>query len=161
MAELKQAKYWNKLDSGKLQCTLCPVSCKLSDNQIGVCLGRKNVGGTLFATNYGEVVSMAVDPIEKKPLYHFYPGSKILSIGPNGCNLRCDNCQNWQISQEMQPTRFVEPQLLVGTAINVESVGIAYTYSEPLIWFEYIFDVAQISRKHNLKTVLVSNGYIN
>jgi pyruvate formate lyase activating enzyme len=144
-----------------LECQLCPVGCKLAEGQTGVCFGRKNSGGKLWAVNYGEIVSMALDPIEKKPLYHFYPGSQILSVGPNGCNLRCQNCQNWNISQELQPTRFMAPEQLVRAAQEMDSVGIAYTYSEPLIWFEYIYDAAISSRELGLKTVLVSNGYIN
>ncbi len=161
MNELHEARYWRHLDSGKVECLLCPVGCKLADRQIGICFGRQHVDGKLYAINYGEVVSMALDPIEKKPLYHFYPGSQILSVGPNGCNLRCENCQNWQISQEHQPTRTVSPEQLVRAAQDADSIGIAYTYSEPLIWFEYIFDAAVISRELGLKTVLVTNGYIN
>jgi pyruvate formate lyase activating enzyme len=161
MNELHEARYWQHLDSGKVECLLCPVGCKLADQQIGICFGRQHVNGRLYAVNYGEVVSMALDPIEKKPLYHFYPGSQILSVGPNGCNLRCENCQNWQISQEHQPTRTVSPGQLVRAAQDADSIGIAYTYSEPLIWYEYIYDAATISRELGLKTVLVTNGYIN
>ena len=160
MNELHEARYWRHLDSGKVECLLCPVDCKLADQQTGICFGRQHVNGKLYAINYGEVVSMALDPIEKKPLYHFYPGSQILSVGPNGCNLRCENCQNWQISQEHQPTRTVSPEQLVRAAQDADSIGIAYTYSEPLIWFEYIYDVATLSRELGLKTVLVTNGYI-
>ncbi len=161
MNEPHEARYWRVLDSGKIECLLCPAACKLADRQTGICFGRQNRDGKLVATNYGEIVSMALDPIEKKPLYHFHPGSQILSIGPNGCNLRCDNCQNWQISQEHQPTRQVSPEQLVRAAQDADSMGIAYTYSEPLIWFEYIYDAATISRELGLKTVLVTNGYIN
>jgi pyruvate formate lyase activating enzyme len=161
MNDLHEARYWRQLDSGKVVCQLCPVGCKLADQQIGICFGRKHLNGKLYAINYGEVVSMALDPIEKKPLYHFHPGSQILSVGPNGCNLRCDNCQNWQISQEHQPTRMVSPEQLVRAAQDADSIGIAYTYSEPLIWYEYICDAAAISRELGLKTVLVTNGYIN
>ena len=161
MTELHEARYWRQLDSGKVECLLCPVGCKLADQQTGICFGRQHVNGKLYAINYGEVVSMALDPIEKKPLYHFYPGSQILSVGPNGCNLRCENCQNWQISQEHQPTRTVSPEQLVRAAQDADSIGIAYTYSEPLIWFEYIYDAAVLSRELGLKTVLVTNGYVN
>jgi pyruvate formate lyase activating enzyme len=161
MNDLHEARYWRLLDSNKVECLLCPAGCKLSDQQTGICFGRQHINCKLYAINYGEVVSMALDPIEKKPLYHFYPGSQILSVGPNGCNLRCDNCQNWQISQEHQPTRPVSPEQLVRAAQDADSIGVAYTYSEPLIWFEYIHDAAVILCELGLKTVLVTNGYIN
>lgn len=161
MPEAKEAKYYEKAESGKLHCLLCPVGCKLSEGKIGICYGRQNVGGKLYAVNYGELVSMAVDPIEKKPLFHFYPGSRILSVGPNGCNLRCRHCQNWSISQDHSPTRYVAPEQLIEAARNSDSIGIAYTYSEPLIWWEYIYDTATLAREQGIKTVLVSNGYIN
>jgi pyruvate formate lyase activating enzyme len=161
MTELHEARYWQPTDGGKAKCLLCPVGCKLSEGQTGICFGRQNRNGQLYAINYGEIVSLALDPIEKKPLYHFFPGTQILSVGPNGCNLRCDNCQNWGISQEHQPTRFVTPEELTHAAQDADSIGIAYTYSEPLIWCEYIYDTAKLSRECGLKTVLVSNGYIN
>lgn len=128
---------------------------------MGVCMGRENQGGVLYATNYGKVVSIALDPIEKKPLYHFYPGTEILSTGPNGCNLKCGHCQNWSISQVESPTEYVSPEKLVELALKYNSIGIAYTYTEPLIWYEYIKDTAQIAKEKNLKNVLVTNGYIN
>lgn len=161
MNEPRPARHYRELPNGKLECQLCPVGCKLSEGQSGICFGRTARGGKLWADNYGQTVSLAVDPIEKKPLYHFYPGSQILSVGPNGCNLRCDNCQNWQISQVEQTTRYISPTELVAAARQAHSIGIAYTYSEPLIWWEYIYDTAQFAREQGLKTVLVSNGYIN
>ena len=161
MSDPVLAKHFRPTEGGKLECLLCPVGCKLKEGQSGICFGRSVREGKLWADNYGQTVSLAIDPIEKKPLYHFYPGSQILSVGPNGCNLRCDNCQNWQISQEQQPTRFISPKELVSAAEQAGSIGIAYTYSEPLIWWEYIYDSAIIAREQGLKTVLVSNGYIN
>lgn len=155
------ARHWQALENGEVQCVLCPRLCKLKPGQVGVCAGRENVDGKLLATNYGQVVALNIDPIEKKPLYHFYPGSKILSVGPNGCNLRCKNCQNWQISQREHPTRYIPPQDLVEMAKHAHSVGIAFTYAEPLIWWEYIADIAPRAHKQELKIVLVSNGYIN
>jgi pyruvate formate lyase activating enzyme len=107
------------------------------------------------------LVSLAIDPIEKKPLYHFHPGTQILSTGPNGCNMRCQCCQNWTISQEESPTDFVTPEDLVRVASRENSVGIAYTYTEPLIWYEYVLDTAKIARQNNLANVLVTNGYIH
>lgn len=115
----------------------------------------------MVATNYGEVVSLNIDPIEKKPLYHFHPGSTILSVGPNGCNLSCKNCQNWTISQRKQTTSHISPEQLVDLAIDRRSPGIAYTYSEPFIWFEYLYDAAEAAHKRGVYNVCVTNGYIN
>lgn len=124
-------------------------------------MGRKNEQGVLYATNYGRLVSLADDPIEKKPLYHFHPGTNILSTGPNGCNMSCQNCQNWSISQEECPTDFVSPEDIVKAAARQNSVGIAYTYTEPLIWYEYVLDVAKIAKEKDLANVLVTNAYIH
>ena len=157
----KEALFWEKREDGKIQCLLCPVGCVMADGKVGVCMGRKNEGGTLYAANYGRLVSIAIDPIEKKPLYHFHPGTQILSTGPNGCNMRCQQCQNWTISQEESPTEFVRPEDLVRIACNEDSVGIAYTYTEPLIWYEYVLDTAKIAKENNLANVLVTNGYIH
>ncbi len=142
-------------------CRLCPANCRLTEGKVGICGCRYNENGTLLTNNYGEVVTLAVDPIEKKPLYHFYPGREILSTGVNGCNLKCINCQNWSISQEKAPTRYVTPEQLVAAAIEYDSVGVAFTYTEPIIWFEYIMDCAPLLQRAGLKTVLVTNGYIN
>jgi pyruvate formate lyase activating enzyme len=156
----KEALFWEKKEE-KIQCLLCPVGCLIADRKIGVCMGRKNEQGVLYATNYGRLVSLAIDPIEKKPLYHFHPGTNILSTGPNGCNMSCQNCQNWSISQEESPTDFVSPEDLVRVAVRQNSVGIAYTYTEPLIWYEYVMDAARIAKEKNLTNVLVTNGYIH
>ena len=158
---LKEALFWEKREDGKIHCLLCPVSCIIAEGKIGVCMGRKNQNGILYATNYGRVVSIAIDPIEKKPLYHFYPGTEILSTGPNGCNLKCGHCQNWYISQVESPTEYVPPEKLIELALKYNSIGIAYTYTEPFIWYEYIKDTARLAQQKNLKNVLVTNGYIN
>jgi pyruvate formate lyase activating enzyme len=157
----KEALFWEKREDGKIQCLLCPVGCVIADGKIGVCMGRKNEGGVLYAINYGRLVSLSMDPIEKKPLYHFHPGTHILSTGPNGCNLSCQNCQNWTISQEESPTEFMSPEDLVKVALKENSVGIAYTYTEPLIWYEYVSDTAKIAKGKNLANVLVTNGYVH
>jgi pyruvate formate lyase activating enzyme len=157
----KEALFWEKREDEKIQCLLCPVGCVIADGKVGVCMGRKNKDGTLYAVNYGRLVSSAIDPIEKKPLYHFYPGTQILSTGPNGCNMSCQNCQNWTISQEESPTQFVTPEELVKVALRENSAGIAYTYTEPLIWYEYVLDTAKIAKEKNLANVLVTNGYIH
>ena len=155
------ALFGEELEQGVIRCTLCPANCRLTDGQRGICTSRYNSGGRLLTDNYGEAVTLAVDPIEKKPLYHFYPGSRILSTGPNCCNLACSFCQNWSISQQKSPTRYHPPEELVQIAHDEKSVGIAFTYSEPLLWYEYILDVAPRAHSAGLKVVLVTNGYIN
>lgn len=157
---IMDARYWESLN-GKIRCHLCPAECLLAESSAGICGGRTNVDGRLMVDNYGEIVSAAYDPIEKKPLYHFYPGSVIFSTGPNGCNLGCENCQNWEISQTKVPTRYVSRSELAELAGKSGSIGVAYTYSEPLIWFEYILEAAAAVKARNLKNVIVSNGYIN
>ncbi len=156
------AEYQKKLDSrNKVQCLLCPSMCILEEGKKGNCGSRLNRNGKLVADNFGELVSACIDPIEKKPLYHFYPGSVVFSTGANGCNFSCDNCQNWEISQEKVPTRYVSPENLIELAKRDSSIGIAYTYTEPLIWFEYILQAGRLIRKAGLKNVLVTNGSIN
>lgn len=157
----KQARYFKKLDNGEIKCQLCPVGCKLTEGQEGVCFGRKVIGGELIATNYGQAVSMHVDPIEKKPLYHYKPGELILSVGPNGCNLFCKHCQNWSISQEKQRTMTVMPEELIAACKQEKSFGLAYTYAEPFIWYEYLLDVCALAHENGLDNVFVTNGYIN
>jgi pyruvate formate lyase activating enzyme len=158
---IKQASYWESLSNRRVVCTLCPAECTLTEGKVGICGSRRNDGGQLLTDNYGEVVTIAVDPIEKKPLYHFYPSSDILSTGANGCNFKCQHCQNWTISQEKTRTSFVPPEQLVEIAMQHRSLGVAFTYTEPVIWYEYIVDAALLLREAGLKTVLVSNGYIN
>jgi len=156
-----EARHYQKLENGSVQCLLCPHLCRIAPGQTGLCRIRSNNGGRLGAQSYGQVVSPVMDPIEKKPLHHFYPGSQILSTGPNGCNLACSFCQNWEVSQQESPTEAVEPRQLVEQAVNEGSVGIAFTYTEPLIWFEYLMDVCPLARQTGLKTVLVTNGTIS
>ncbi|MBN2018116.1 MAG: AmmeMemoRadiSam system radical SAM enzyme [Candidatus Cloacimonetes bacterium] len=158
---MKEAQFYKKLESNKVQCLLCPQMCEIADGKRGMCFGRKNERGTLYAENYGETISISMDPIEKKPLYHFCPGKDILSIGPNGCNLTCDFCQNYSISQQKAPTSTLHPEDLIALCKKYNSIGVAYTYTEPLIWYEYILDTAKVLQAHDLKVVLVSNGFIN
>lgn len=155
------ASYWAVRDGGRVQCLLCPFECLLDNGKTGICGGKRNVNSSLIAINYALTTSINLDPIEKKPLYHFYPGSRILSIGPNGCNFACQFCQNYAISQEDAPTRYLSPQEAVTAAKETGSVGIAYTYAEPLIWFEYVMDTSRAVREAGLKNVLVTNGFIN
>ncbi len=161
---MKEALFYKKLDNGRVLCLLCPQECRISPEREGVCRVRRNIGGTLYSQNYGHCSSIALDPIEKKPLYHFYPGSDILSIGTQGCNLRCGFCQNWQISQGEPGLRELSPQDTVDIALKYREtgcIGIAYTYSEPSVWFEYVLKTAKLAKEKGLVNVLVTNGYIN
>ncbi|HDS09659.1 MAG TPA: AmmeMemoRadiSam system radical SAM enzyme, partial [Firmicutes bacterium] len=157
----KEALHYEKNADGSVQCLLCPHKCSIVSGRSGVCRIRKNIDGTLFSLNYGEVTSIAVDPIEKKPLYHFYPGTDILSAGTFGCNFKCDFCQNWEISQETPPSQYISPDKLVEIAVQEDSFAVAYTYSEPMVWFEYVLESSKLGKEKGLKNVLVTNGYIN
>jgi len=145
----------------RIQCDVCPVGCRLDEGGIGVCGGRQVISDELIAINYAQVCSLHLDPIEKKPLYHFFPGSEILSVGPNGCNLNCSWCQNWQISQNTSPTRTVMPNELADMVDALDGIGVAYTYAEPLIWYEYVMDAGRLLHERGLFNVFISNGYIN
>ncbi len=159
---MKEALYYKKIDNSKLQCLLCPYNCIISKDNSGVCGVRKNIENKLIATSYGKVSAIAVDPVEKKPLYHFYPSSEILSFGTIGCNFKCPYCQNWHISQNVNyPTEYIEPKDAVDIAKKKNLKMIAYTYSEPLIWYEWVKDTSEIAKKNGIKNVLVTNGYIN
>jgi len=157
---IRAAAYSEALPGGGIVCTLCPVRCRFREGRRGVCGSRFMRDGELLVDNYGEAVTLALDPIEKKPLYHFHPGTDILSTGPNSCNLGCRHCQNWAISQERAETKFVSPESLAAAARRYGAFGVAFTYTEPLMWFEYIRDVAPILRQAGLAVVLVTNGYI-
>lgn len=147
---------------GKLLCKLCPHRCVIEDGQVGKCRVRRREGDRLVPLTYAEVTSVHLDPIEKKPLYHFYPGSLVLSLGTWGCNMRCDFCQNWSISQLQVPTQRLEPEQAVELALSREgNIGLAYTYNEPFIWYEYMYDTAQLAHERGLKNVVVTNGFIN
>jgi len=160
MADAKEARFWEKLDDGSVHCTLCPHNCRISDGKRGLCRVRKNVGGTLQTIIYGRITSAAMDPIEKKPLYHFRPGSSILSLGTMGCNFGCLFCQNYSIAQMEAPTRPLSPEEAVQAALERDSIGIAYTYNEPFIWWEYVYDTARLAAGKGLCNVLVTNGYV-
>lgn len=158
---MQEASYYEKQEGNRVACVLCPQGCRIKDGGHGLCLGRVNRGGILFAETYARVTSVAMDPIEKKPLYHFHPGSSILSLGTYGCNLACEFCQNCEISQEVAHTRELLPEDAVKEALASGSVGIAYTYNEPFIWFEYVRDTAKAAKEEGLKNVLVTNGLVN
>ncbi|MBM7581596.1 pyruvate formate lyase activating enzyme [Caldicoprobacter guelmensis] len=156
---MREALFYVK-EGDRVKCSLCPHECLISEGKAGFCRQRKHINGKLMAEGYARVSSIAMDPIEKKPLYHFYPGSFILSVGGLWCNLRCSFCQNWHIAHREQSTTVVEPEKLVEMAIAHDSVGIAFTYNEPVIWYEYILDTAQLCKQKDLKVVLVTNGFI-
>jgi len=156
----KEVRYYQK-EKGYLQCQVCPHCCKLKEGQRGICRVRKNIKGKIYATNYGRCSSYGLDPIEKKPLRRFYPGSNIFSIGTVGCNLSCGFCQNWQIAQGEPVTVALGIEELVTLAGENNSIGVAYTYSEPMMWYEFVYDAARAIRQTGLKNILVTNGYIN
>ncbi|SFH03197.1 pyruvate formate lyase activating enzyme [Desulfotomaculum arcticum] len=162
----REVIFYTKGEQGVANCKVCPRLCNIKPGQRGFCRVRENRDGVLYATNYGECSSYALDPIEKKPLYHFYPGQYILSLGTVGCNLRCGFCQNWQIAQEESPTTYISPRQAVDLALQQKArgyscVGLAYTYSEPFMWYEYVYDTAKLAREAGLKNVLVTNGYVS
>lgn len=145
-------------------CEICPHHCRLANGQTGFCNARGNVNGEIIALNYGEITALALDPIEKKPLKQFLPGSMILSVGSYGCNLRCPFCQNHDISMSDNRAGIqrLEPEALVDIAESLRSkgnIGIAFTYNEPLVGYEYVYDTAKLAKQQGLKTVLVTNGY--
>jgi len=158
---MKEAKFYNVLPDDKVQCQLCPHYCVIENGKAGKCRGRINEDGFLIAMNYGKTIALSIDPMEKKPLYHFHPGSPILSIGPNSCNLTCDFCQNYQSSQSDTYTQEITPETLLYHCREQNCSFVAFTYTEPLTWFEFVLDTAKYLKENNIKTVLVTNGYIN
>lgn len=162
MGSLRQAEYWHT-EGERIRCDLCPHHCLIAEGKRGVCRVRANRGGSLVPLTYGVVTAVNLDPIEKKPLYHFYPGSRILSVGSWGCNLSCDFCQNWEISGDEVPGRRLFPQEAVELADREQkrgNIGLSYTYNEPMIWFEYVLDTSKLIHERGLKNVLVTNGEI-
>lgn len=162
--ELHEASFYQQLAGGRVQCELCPNRCLLANHQRGICKDRENIDGKLYSLVYGKPVTTAVDPIEKKPFYHFLPGAKAYSLATAGCNLSCQYCQNWDISQrfpeDVQSTPMT-PQQVVDQALKTGSEVIAFTYNEPIVWYEYMLDIAKLAKEKGLRTVMVSNGYIN
>jgi pyruvate formate lyase activating enzyme len=153
-----------KTGNSKTECLLCPHFCKIAEGKTGICGIRKNSGGKIVLQTYGVISGYALDPVEKKPLYHFFPGYNILSVGSYGCNMRCDFCQNYSISQNIpgRMNRETDPQKLVRSALTTENnIGLAFTYNEPVIWFEFMRDTAAAAKEEGLYTVMVSNGFVN
>jgi len=160
----RAALYYEKADGGRTVCRLCPRGCSVAPGGTGVCLARRNDAGELYAINYGRVTSLNLDPIEKKPLRRFHPGSMILSAGSFGCNFKCPFCQNHHISAGEPESGYMAPDTLIRAAISAKTggnIGVAFTYNEPLIWYEYVLDAARIAAGSGLYTALVTNGYIN
>ncbi|MFA5039541.1 MAG: AmmeMemoRadiSam system radical SAM enzyme [Candidatus Omnitrophota bacterium] len=159
-----QASYYQKLENKIVQCLLCPRQCVISDKQRGFCGVRENQGGELYTLVYGKPCSLHLDPIEKKPLFHVLPGARTFSLATVGCNLKCKFCQNWQISQasvEDVAVLSLSPEQVVEKARESGAPVIAYTYTEPTVFYEYMFDIARLARKAGLKNVMHSAGFIN
>ena len=164
--EARDAMLWKALDGRKVQCELCGHACVIAAGKYGVCRVRQNVAGRLKTLNYRAVVALNVDPIEKKPLFHFLPGSKSLSIAAPGCNFQCEFCQNWQISQSPRDGggvvggQAVSPEQIVTAALNYDCASISYTYTEPTVFFELAYDTAKLARARGVRNCFVSNGYL-
>ncbi len=161
--EGKEGRYWHLLDDGRIQCDVCPRYCKLHDGQRGLCFVRARQGGRMVLTTYGRSSGFCIDPIEKKPLNHFLPGTPVLSFGTAGCNLTCKFCQNWDISKARSFDRIQDsasPEAIAEAAARSGCRSVAFTYNDPVIFLEYAVDVAQACRERGIKTVAVSAGYI-
>ncbi|MDH4200304.1 MAG: AmmeMemoRadiSam system radical SAM enzyme [Spirochaetia bacterium] len=157
------ARYWKKIEK-EIVCQLCPRSCKIKEGESGHCFVRKNIDSKLILTTYGKCHGLTIDPVEKKPLYHFYPGSKVLSFGTIGCNLTCQFCQNWKMSQiydEFDHLVDASPEYIAQYAQNSNSISVAFTYNDPVIFMEYCIDTAIQCHKKGIKTIAVSAGYMN
>lgn len=160
---LVEARYYEKLDALKVRCVLCPRECSVADRERGYCGVRENRNGTYFTLVHSNPCSIAVDPIEKKPLFHFHPASKAFSIATVGCNIECKFCQNWEISQftpEQREHYNLSPARIAGEARKRGCISIAYTYTEPVVFYEYMYDCSVEGRKQGVKSVMISNGYI-
>ncbi len=164
MTEFKEAKWWKEGKNGKIICTLCPRYCELGEGQKGFCYIRENINGKLYSTGYGRPTGFGLDPIEKKPLFHFLPGTSVLSFGTAGCNLGCKFCQNWTMSKsklEDVNALYASPEDVVKLALQYNAPSIAYTYNDPTIFGEYVIDISQIARNSGIRNVMVTAGYID
>lgn len=163
---IKEAMFWENLEGKRGQCHLCAHECRIPESKFGVCGVRQNVDGVLYTMAYAQVIAANIDPIEKKPLYHFLPGSTSYSIATIGCNFKCGFCQNWQISQvsakenDAVPGRRMMPEEIVAEAKQNNCRSISYTYTEPTIFFEYAYDTARLAKNAGLANVFVTNGYM-
>ncbi|MCC6749244.1 MAG: AmmeMemoRadiSam system radical SAM enzyme [Deltaproteobacteria bacterium] len=156
-------RWWERLDEERIVCNLCPRHCKVKDGQRAFCFVRQNVGGQMILTTYGRSTGFCIDPIEKKPLNHFYPGSAVLSFGTAGCNLGCRFCQNWDISKAREVeilSQYASPELIAAAAVEQGCRSVAFTYNDPVIFAEYAIDTAKACHERGIKTVAVTSGYI-
>lgn len=162
---MKEAFLYESLDDNRVKCNLCAHRCMISDGNLGVCNVRQNKGGVLYTLVYGQVISRHVDPIEKKPLYHFMPGSTTYSIATAGCNFRCQWCQNWEIAQMPREQGMISggsthPDQIFSDILSKRCLSVAYTYTEPTIFFEFSYDIARLARDAGIGNVYVTNGYM-
>lgn len=164
---MKESYSYEQLEDKRVRCLTCAQRCFILSERFGLCGVRKNIGGKLFALNYGHIIAENIDPIEKKPLFHFLPGTYSLSLATVGCNLRCGNCQNWQISQTVKSEKAmleagneITPKEIVNSALKNNCPSISYTYTEPTIFLEFALDTMKIARRRGLKNVWVSNGFM-
>ncbi|MFY9813280.1 MAG: AmmeMemoRadiSam system radical SAM enzyme [Dehalococcoidales bacterium] len=161
---MHEALLAEKISGSIVRCNVCRWRCTIQPEQTGVCRMYRNVKGVLYNLNYGLASSVAVDPIEKKPLFHFHPGTQVFSLGGWGCNFHCQDCQNWEISMVkdvLKESEKISPQTAVDLAKQNHCQGIAWTYNEPSMWFEYTLDTAKLAKQNNLYTVYVTNGYLS
>lgn len=159
-----KTKYWHTLDDGRVQCDLCPRECKLHEGQQGLCFVRANQNNEIVLTTYGRSSGFCIDPIEKKPLNHFLPGTPVFSFGTAGCNLACKFCQNWDISKSREMDTLADaasPEMIAKVAAEYDCKSVAFTYNDPVIFHEYAIDVAKACREKDIKTVAVTAGYIS
>ncbi len=162
---MKEAYLYEKLENKAVRCLLCAHHCRIQDNNFGICKARQNISGILYTVVYAKAISAGVDPIEKKPLYHFFPGTMSFSFAAKGCNFRCQFCQNWEISQGPSPRNdstgedFL-PEEIVKVSLKHRCKSISYTYTEPTIFFEYAFDTAKLAKEKGLYNNFVTNGYM-
>src|ERR671939_1024561 len=163
MSSTVPTRYWHRLDDGRVQCDVCPRACKLRDRQRGLCFVRAREGDEIVLTTYGRSSGFCVDPIEKKPLNHFLPGTSVLSFGTAGCNLACRFCQNWDISKSREADTLADtasPDAIAAAAERLGCRSVAFTYNDPVIFHEYAIDVAQACRERGIRSVAVTAGYV-
>jgi len=164
--EIREALLYDKKEGNKVLCNLCNHRCLIPEAKYGICNVRQNIDGALFTHSYGNLISASADPIEKKPIFHFLPGTNSYSIATAGCNLRCDFCQNWQISQKKEADRYgvrpqnTSPDVIVDSAKRYRCKSISYTYTEPTIFFEYAYDIATLAKEEGLYNIFVTNGFM-
>jgi pyruvate formate lyase activating enzyme len=161
--ELHEARWWEPMSEGRVHCYLCPRHCHIGEGQSGFCFIRANEGGKLYSLGYASPAALQIDPIEKKPLNHFLPGTRVFSLGTAGCNMGCFFCQNWDISKSKSDqvrSTHVPPEDVVALAIRYGCPSIAFTYNEPTIWGEYVIDICHAAREAGIRTVMVTNGYV-